>query len=139
MKRFLLIILSVGIVYSINLFLRVNEIEPVITLRGKLKLKEFPDSIEYDDRTNYWIVELDAPSFLLALNEPENELSLDLSEILKRKNASDLTLCFDQNQLEFFQQFQDRGVTVTGNLFHAHTAHHYTPLLLSLEQIELCD
>ena len=115
--------------------------EPSIILRGKLRLKLFPGppeygSIEEGDRADYvWIVELDDPSFLLALNAPENELSLDLAAIIKREDAHDLILCLNENFKSTCEEYKDQDVIVRGVLFHAHTAHHYTPLLIDLKDI----
>lgn len=115
--------------------------EPSITLRGKLRLKLFPGppeygSIEEGDRADYvWIVELDEPSFLLALNAPENELSLDLADIIKREDAHDLILCLDEKHERTCEEYKDRDVIVRGILFQAHTAHHYTSLLIDLKDI----
>ncbi len=121
----------------------IQSFEPSITLRGKLRLKLFPGPPEYGsikegDRADYvWIVELDEPSFLLALNAPENELSLDLASILKREDAHDLILCLDEKLERTCEEFKDQDVIVRGILFHAHTAHHYTPLLIALKDILL--
>ena len=115
--------------------------EPSITLRGKLRLKLFPGppeygSIEEGDQADYvWIVELDDPSFLLALNAPENELSLDLADIVEREDAHDLILCVNENLERSCEEYKDQDVIVRGILFHAHTAHHYTPLLIDLKDI----
>jgi len=119
----------------------IQSLEPSITLRGKLRLKLFPGppeygSIEEGDRADYvWTVELDESSFLFALNAPENELSLDLADIIKREDAHDLILCLDENLEGTCEKYKDQDVIVRGILFHAHTAHHYTPLLIDLKNI----
>jgi len=128
-----------GYFFNVNFFQKAEE--PLITLTGKLRLKLFPgppeySSIEDGDRAdNCWIIELDDPSFLLALNVPDNELSLDLRDIVKRKDAYILTLCLNESHVSLCQQYKDQNVVVRGNLFHAHTAHQYTPMLLNLKQI----
>ena len=119
----------------------IQSLEPSITLRGKLRLKLFPGppeygSIEEGDRADYvWIVELDESSFLLALNAPENELSLDLADIIKREDAHDLILCLDEKLERTCEEYKDQDIVVRGILFHAHTAHHYTPLLIDLKDM----
>lgn len=125
--------------FNVNFFQKTEE--PLITLTGKLRLRLFPgppeySSIEEGDRADHcWIVELDDPSFLLALNVPDNELSLDLCDILMRKDAYILMLCLNDGHVSLCQQYKDQNVAVRGNLFHAHTAHHYTPMLLDLKQL----
>ena len=126
----------VGSGYFLNVIFFQKAEEPLITLTGKLRLKLFPGPPEYSsikdgDRADHcWIVELDDPSFLFALNTPYNELSHDLSDILYRKDAYMLTLCLNEDHVSLCQQYKDQNVAVRGVLFHAHTAHHYTPILL---------
>ena len=115
--------------------------EPITTLSGILHLKLFPGppeygSIEDGDEADYvWIVKLDDPSFLIALNAPETELSLDLVDIVKREDARDLILCVDEDDQKTCEEAQGQEVVVRGILFHRHTAHHYTPLLMDLQKI----
>lgn len=119
----------------------IQSLEPSVTLRGKLRLKLFPGppeygSIEEGDRADYvWIIELDDPSFLITLNTPENELSLDLADIVRREDAHDLILCVSGNLERTCEEYIDQDVIIRGILFHAHTVHHYTPLLIDLKGI----
>lgn len=93
-------------------------------------------SIEDGDRADYvWIVELDDPSFLIVLNAPKNELSIDLADIAERENSHDLILCVSERLERACEEYKDQDVIVRGILFHAHTAHHYTPLLIDLKDI----
>lgn len=118
-----------------------NSPGPSITLTGKLQLKLFPGPPEYSsiddgDRADYcWVLELDPPSFLLALNTPVDELRLDLSDILRRSNANEVMLTIDEDVRDLCRQCEYRQVAVKGLLFHAHTAHHYTPMLIDVQQL----
>ena len=116
--------------------------EPLITLTGKLGLKQFPgppeySSIEDGDRADYcWILELDKASFLLALNTPVKELNLDVKDILKWSNPSEVMLVLDKEKESFCRDLEHQQVCVNGHLFHAHTAHHYTPMLLDVKNVQ---
>ncbi len=115
--------------------------EPLVTITGKLSLKQFPgppeySSVENGDRVDYcWILELDKPSFLLALGTPVKELGLDFKDILKWPNSSEIVLVLDKEMEKFCRDYEHQQVSVEGCLFHAHTAHHYTPMLLDVKRI----
>lgn len=115
--------------------------EPIITVSGTLHSKLFPGPPEYSciengDRKDYcWVLELDKPSFLLALNTPINELSLELSDILKRSDANQVIVILEKNMKNFSPEYENKNVIIQGHLFHAHTAHHYTPMLIQAKQI----
>ena len=115
--------------------------EPLVILTGKLRLQLFPgppeySSIENGDRADYcWVLELDRPSFLQALNVPVNELTLDLSDILKRSEANVVMLGSDKEMGSICEQYEHEQVAVKGHLFHAHTVHHYTPMLMDVKEV----
>ena len=64
------------------------------------------------------------------------ELSLELRDILKRSKPHTVMLTIDEQMESICQQLKQQDVIVKGHLFHAHTIHHYTPLLLDVKQIE---
>jgi hypothetical protein len=115
--------------------------EPLITIRGVLSQKQFPgppeySSIEEGDRVDYcWVLELDKASFLLALNTPVKELGLDVKDILRRSNSGEVMLVLDEETERFCRDYEHQQVSVEGYLFHAHTSHHYTPMLLDVKKI----
>lgn len=115
--------------------------DPLVVLTGKLRLKFFPDSSEasiFEDGGSYcWILELDRPSFLMAITTPVTELALDLEDIVRQSNANLVTLGCGQDLDALCQPYENKNVIVEGYLFHAHTAHHPTPLLLDLKRIFL--
>lgn len=115
-----------------------------IVLSGKMSLKLFPGPPEYSsvdngDREDYcWVLELDQPSFLLALNMPVDELSLSLDDIVRRADAKLVLISSDKKWRNICQQYKNQKVFVRGSLFHAHTAHHYTPMLIEADEIIGC-
>lgn len=115
--------------------------DPFITLSGILQLKVFPEPPEYSSIENgdrgdsCWVLELDKESFILALSAPvQPELALDFKDILKWPNASEVFLFPDYNVDESFRSKNGHHISISGYLFHAHTAHHYTPMLLTVPE-----
>ena len=114
--------------------------DPFITLSGTLRLKLFPgppeySSIENGDRADFcWVLDMDKESFILALNTPVQELGLDYKDIIKWPNASEVFLFPDQNVDESIRKRNGQHISISGYLFHAHTAHHYSPMLLTVPE-----
>ncbi len=72
---------------------------------------------------------------LLALNTPVKELGLDSKDILKWPNPGEVILVLDEEMEKFCRDYEHQQVSVEGHLFHAHTSHHYTPMLLDVKRI----
>ena len=114
--------------------------DPFVTLSGTLRLKLFPgppeySSVETGDRADFcWILDLDKESFILAVNTPVQELGLDFKDIIKRPNANEVFLFPDCNVDESFRKKNGQHISVSGYLFHAHTTHHYSPMLLTVPE-----
>jgi hypothetical protein len=114
--------------------------DPFITLSGVLKVKVFPGPPEYSsikngDRADVcWVLDLDKESFIRALSTPVQELGLDFKDIIKWPNASEIFLFPDQNVNESFRRKNGQHISISGHLFHAHTAHHYSPMLLTVPE-----
>jgi hypothetical protein len=115
-------------------------LDPFITLSGILQIKAFPgppeySSIENGDRADFcWVLNLDKESFILALSTPVQELGLDFRDIIKWPNASEVFLFPDQNVDERFRSKRGQHISISGYLFHAHTIHHYSPMLLTVPE-----
>lgn len=113
-----------------------NVSDPFVTLTGTLHSKVFPgppeySSIEDGDRADScWVLNLDKASFILALNAPVQELSLDFEDIMKWPKANEMILVTEENMEEWLRSQQGKYISISGYLFHAHTAHHYSPMLL---------
>ncbi len=127
-----------------NLFeLSVDSPEPLITLSGKLISKLFPGSPEYSsvedgDRADHcWVLQLDNASFDLALTTPVAEPARSLTDIMNWSNPEEVFLSLDEDLEGFCHEYADQRVIIEGHLFHAHTAHHYTPILLDVKKLEV--
>ena len=115
--------------------------EPLIALTGKLIFKLYPGPPEYSsidagDRADYcWILQLDSRSLDLALTTPVAEPAKNLGDIVSQPNHGEVFLALDEDMENFCHELKDQQITVEGHLFHAHTVHHYTPILMDVKKI----
>ena len=121
-----------------------NASEKLVTLKGKLILKLFPgppeySSIEDGDRPDYcWILKLDQASFLKAITTPVAEPANTLDNLNKRSHADEILLVLEEYMENFCQRYQGQEIVSVGHLFHAHTIHHYTPILIDVKELKVC-
>ncbi len=54
---------------------------------------------------------------------------------MNRPNHTEVFLVINEDMENFCYTHQDQQITAEGQLFHAHTAHHYTPILLDVKKI----
>jgi hypothetical protein len=112
--------------------------EKLITLKGKLVLRLFPGppeytSIEKGDRADYsWMLLLDEESFKIATTTPVPEPANNLKGIMECSNHHEVSLSFEENMKGFCCDHENKEISVQGYLFHAHTAHHYSPILMNV-------
>jgi hypothetical protein len=107
----------------------------VVRVTGRLIQRVFPGPPNYesiqqgDARETQWLVRLLTP--LCVNGNPDSELNTEaesgITEIqLVITNATDL---------KRYASLMGGNVGVTGTLYHAHTAHHRTPVLLAVRSI----
>jgi len=112
--------------------------EKLVTLRGKLILNLYSgppeySSIEGGDRADYcWNLKLDQASFEIAITTPVHDPAEDLSHILEWSNHDEINLLVDDSLQDYLCKHYNKTVIVEGYLFHAHTAHHQTPILMDV-------
>jgi len=115
--------------------------EQLVILRGQLVLKLFagpPEytSIEGGDRADYCLMlKLDKTSFNIAITTPVPEPADDLSHILEWSNHDEIDLLVDEDMQDYLYKNINKFIAVEGYLFHAHTAHHYTPILMDVRKL----
>jgi hypothetical protein len=115
--------------------------EKLVVLKGKLILRLFPGppeytSIEKGDRADYcWMLLLNAESFRIATSTPVGEPYSDLKSILNWSNHNEVHLGLEEDMNDFCCGHEDKEVTAQGYLFHAHTAHHYSPILMDVKKL----
>lgn len=113
------------------------EYEPsVVHLRGRIERRTFPGPPNYmsieggDQRDVQWILVLRAPACVDGKggDELKSAPEVDLKEMqLVVANASDW---------KRYGPLAGKDVLVTGTLYHAHTAHHRTRVLLTVQLVE---
>ena len=107
-----------------------------VKLTGKIRIRTFPGPPNYESVRRGDMPEV---TWILHLNQPvcvkrgqDNEF--DVSE----RNVRDVQMALDQEQYTKWRKFaRSRArVVVTGTLFHAHTGHHHTEVLIDVSSIE---
>ncbi len=53
------------------------------------------------------------------------------------RNVRQMQMVLTAEQLRKYASFVNRRVQATGSLFHAHTGHHHTPVLLAVADLRL--
>ena len=102
-------------------------------LYGKIKRRVFPgrpnyeSSAEGDEREEYWILHLDKPKCVSA--------SADWEEA---RSVSEIQLVFEEGQKQYdkYRALLGWHVIASGTMFHAHTGHHHTTVLLTVSRIK---
>lgn len=115
--------------------------EKLITLKGKLILRLFPGppeytSIEKGDRADYcWMLHVNEEFFKIATAIPVPEPCSDLKSIMEWSNHDEIYLSLEENMIDFCCDHESNEITVQGYLFHAHTSHHYSPILMNVKKM----
>ncbi len=118
-----------------------GEPEKIVTLRGKLILRLFagpPEyiSIENGDRADYcWLLQMDEESFKIATTTQVPEPCNDLKSIMAWSNHDELYLSMEEDLTDFCCDHEGRDIAVQGYLFHSHTAHHHSPILMDVKKM----
>ncbi len=132
MRRVVLIAGLLGMMAS-PVLARCLEYEPTgVSLSGTLVRQTFPGPPNYqsvargDQPKRYWILRLIRPVCVDVADH------FDIHEEGQRQ----IQLVVEPGQYKQFRKLLGQRVTATGKLFHAHTAHHYKPLLLTTSEIK---
>jgi len=105
----------------------------IVSLAGIINKKDFPGKPNYEsigsgnERETYWILKLDRP---ICLSEDANN-ELNQPEF----GIAEMQLVLDSAKYDEYRSLLARQVTVRGTLFHAHTGHHHTTVLLKVLDI----
>lgn len=107
-----------------------------VTVRGVIRRQTFPGRPNYEDVTKgdepeiYWILELSTPVAVIGKKDSD----LDVSE----SGVHSMQLVFGVIGTKSYPDYPDfvgKQVTVVGRLFHSHTAHHKTAVLISVRDM----
>ncbi len=100
----------------------------IVTLRTFYGPPNYGESPDTDSRETQAILLLEKPICV-----EENPSSYDKAE----QNQLEVTLVPLSN--ESLKDYTEKQVAVHGELFHAHTGHHHTPVLIEIRRIEKLD
>jgi hypothetical protein len=102
-----------------------------VTLSGKVKLQTFFGPPNYGENPDTDSRETQA---ILALAKPicveANPVEYEEAE----QNQLEVTLV--PLKKENLKSYEGKQIAVQGTLYHAHTGHHHTPVLIEIKQIE---
>lgn len=105
----------------------------VVELKGKLGIKtffgppNFGENPETDSKERSWILSLDKPINVRGQTSPDPGLNDSV------ENVRELQLVLPKPHRELI----GKKVIVKGTLFHAHTGHHHTDVLMDVQSISL--
>jgi hypothetical protein len=123
----------------------VAQLEPVgckgyepalVSLHGTLSRRTVAGAPNYEDihkgdtAEALWLVKLDS-AICVAADKAEPDLNPS------QKNVREVQLVLNDEQIERASGFLGKRVVATGTLFGAHTAHHRTPVLLTVTYLDL--
>lgn len=106
----------------------------LVQLQGTLKLvskygpPNFGENPETDEKVQVPILEVREPVSVRA--DPSSNLNDESAD-----GVTEVQLVFSLNGTLAYSDLVNQNVTVTGTLYHAHTAHHYTTVLMTVEAI----
>lgn len=112
-----------------------------VALTGTIRRQTFPGPPNYEDIAKgdapetYWILSLLEPVDVIATNAATRDFPANTTE----RGVREMQLVFEISTAKNYRDFPDAvgiPVAVTGTLFHAHTAHHRTAILLTVRDLK---
>jgi hypothetical protein len=101
----------------------------VVELTGTIVRKTFTDA--QDRPETYWVLELSRP---ICVNQDPKEPDLNHAQ----KDVRLIQLVFpDQNMFVTYKDFLGKKVIAKGTLFSGISAHHHTPVLLTISTLRI--
>lgn len=138
MKLLVSLIFLFGVGFSSNATTRKSclSYEPVaVNLKGKITRKSFAGPPNYENAKKgdtpepYWILHLIRP---ICVNADDKIIDGEKRE----KNVSKIQLVLTEEQYVKYKGLLGKPVEVSGKLWHAHTGHHHTNVLLTVSEIK---
>lgn len=117
-----------------SLVLSEDEPERLVAMTGKLQLTYFHSDPEDAESSLFdcWILKLDEGSFDRACGIPVRASFQTPASIRSSRNGNEMELTGDYDKKWLYEHL-NQSVTVKGYLWHAHTVHHHTPVMIDVE------
>ena len=116
---------------DMSLVLPMEEPEILVSMTGELKLQVLDQDPEnpVGGIFEWWVLQLDDNSFEKACTTPVHGTFQDPASIRKAERGRELGLTGDYDRI-FLNANIRRIVTLSGYLWHAHTAHHHSLMMM---------
>ncbi|MBI2337024.1 MAG: DUF4431 domain-containing protein [Deltaproteobacteria bacterium] len=107
-----------------------------VQLKGKINRSVYPGPPEYsnvakgDHKEVMWFLSLERPICVKA--NAKDPTGFEVEE----KNVTDLQMALTPEQYQEYKNLLGKSAMVSGELFHEHTAHHHTKVLIGVSKIE---
>jgi len=102
-----------------------------VVLKGTIRQHTFPGPPNYES-----VARGDQAERVLVLHLAEPICVSASTDWEKETGVSDLQLVFINNRSQFGKSLAGRKVVVTGTLYHQHTGHHHTKVLIKVSSIK---
>ena len=96
-----------------------------VQLKGKISRSVHPDRKEV-----MWFLSLERPVCVKANQKDPTGFEVE------EKNVTDLQMALTPEQYKEYKNLLGKSAMVSGELFHEHTAHHHTKVLIGVSKIE---
>jgi hypothetical protein len=117
-----------------SLVLSEDQPEHLVAMTGKLQLSGFHSNEEDVGTPPFggWILKLDEESFDRACSTPVRASFQTPASIRSSRNGNEMELTGDYDK-KWLHEHVGQTVTIKGYLWHAHTGHHHTPVMIDSE------
>ncbi|MCB1114703.1 MAG: DUF4431 domain-containing protein [Chlamydiia bacterium] len=117
-----------------SLVLPDNEPEKLVSMTGQLYLHTIDKDPENESlgKVSYWVLKMDSKSFEIACTTPVRSAFQSPQSIRDDLQCYELELTGNYEET-WLNEHANHTITLSGYLWHAHTAHHHTPVLMDAD------
>lgn len=117
-----------------SLSLPEDEPEHLVSITGKLQLRTTTRDPEYNDKEPvcYWALKVDSDSYEIICKTPVRASFQTPNAIRASQNSDEVALTGEYNE-DWLNAHLNQNVTIKGYLWHAHTGHHPTTVMMGRE------
>lgn len=114
------------------LVLQDNELEQLVSMTGELQLSHRYSEEDGFDSIQILILKMDPASVEIACKTPVRCAFHSSQSIRHSPNYQELQLTGDYDETWLYEHIGET-VTLSGYLWHAHSSHHYTPVMMDTD------